>query len=286
MTRKQLKELVARGDKLWRKKLASLAEQRKPYTERIPSFWATSMMMHEDLQLCLTAPDLGVLDYLTDLSVHYLHDLRSDFRVVWTFQPNPYFSNSSVWVTLRMSEGEFEKLENPVFGTDDPEEACPEYVSEACEIHWKTPDTLKSLQEPLEVVEPITDEPDGDSDEDGPARERGSGTPKTASLDWSMFHIFMPATSALRRQIKFRILCALAWDLFEDPVKYYQNVCCTSRCCRAVFPGHPLDPTASPLGLPGPILTKVAGFPHRLSFPALDPDSTEKSLSGGMPMHW
>lgn len=73
-----------------------LYQARSLILNDIPSFWLTTMLSHPAFTFLINASDTQVLRYLNDLDVlpHPKSPHATDFDIVLTFKPNPFFSET------------------------------------------------------------------------------------------------------------------------------------------------------------------------------------------------
>jgi nucleosome assembly protein 1-like 1 len=99
--------------------LASLNEYNEPHPDSpvpdeidieklkeskgVPGFWKTAMRNSEELIRSITDEDAKVLEYLTDIRKENLEG--RNYRLVFKFAPNEYFTNQELTKTIKMSEG-------------------------------------------------------------------------------------------------------------------------------------------------------------------------------------
>lgn len=76
--------------------LRELYQARSQILNDVPSFWMTTMLSHPAFTFLINASDTQVLRYLTDLDVlpRPKSSHATDFDIVLTFKPNPFFSET------------------------------------------------------------------------------------------------------------------------------------------------------------------------------------------------
>jgi len=75
-------------------------ELRKPhYAKRsdiiakIPNFWITTFMNHPQLSLLLNEEEQRVMQHMKNLNVEEFDDIKNGYKIVLSFDSNPYFEN-------------------------------------------------------------------------------------------------------------------------------------------------------------------------------------------------
>ncbi|KAL3320857.1 hypothetical protein Ciccas_000454 [Cichlidogyrus casuarinus] len=94
-----------------------LFDQRSKLIAAIPNFWPTVFRNHPSLNGFVTPEDFEAIQYLRNIEVQEFEDIKSGYRITFTFDPNPFFSNHTL-------EKEFHVNEN-----GQPSIKCSE-------IHW------------------------------------------------------------------------------------------------------------------------------------------------------
>jgi len=86
-------------------------EIRQPYYEKrsnlikqIPHFWAVSFMNHPQFSAVITDEDEKILEYLESLIVKESEDIKSGYKIIFTFASNPYFKNSALIKQFNVNE--------------------------------------------------------------------------------------------------------------------------------------------------------------------------------------
>ncbi|ORM41309.1 Proteasome subunit beta type-4 [Babesia sp. Xinjiang] len=127
---KELNELRAKYDNLFkpiydeREKVLTTPSGDEKGTPALPKFWLTAMKNNNTLRSIIEFRDEPVLAYLSDVKAEFLEPLKQEsFRIMMTFDENPYFSNKVLTkqYTMKVIDGEVEAL---LQGT------------EATEINW------------------------------------------------------------------------------------------------------------------------------------------------------
>ncbi|GAB4823465.1 hypothetical protein N2152v2_010511 [Parachlorella kessleri] len=104
------------------------AKAEKPEEEvpaGIPGFWAAALSNHPHIEEQITEKDKEVLQYLSDVKVEQLErkegggeEEEEGFRLVFSFRPNPFFSNEQLTKTYHLGEDDGETMLSSIEGTD------------------------------------------------------------------------------------------------------------------------------------------------------------------------
>jgi len=107
---------------------------REPYYAKrgtdilaIQGFWVTAFLNHPQISALLSEEDEKALAYMESLSVKENDDIKSGYKVVFTFKENPYFSNKQIEKEIKLNED-------------------GELVGTATTIDWKPGKSLMSAQ--------------------------------------------------------------------------------------------------------------------------------------------
>lgn len=79
-------------------------EKRNSTIHAIPDFWLTAFLSHPALFDFLTEEDQKVFKYLQSLDVEDFKDVKSGYRITFTFRPNPYFEDTELVKVFRFSD--------------------------------------------------------------------------------------------------------------------------------------------------------------------------------------
>ncbi|EAN31184.1 Nucleosome assembly protein (NAP) family protein [Theileria parva strain Muguga] len=82
-------------------------------TPSLPKFWLTAMKNNKTLRRIIELHDEPVLAYLSDISAEFLEPKKQEsFKIVMTFDKNPYFTNTTLVKQYNMKslDGEVESL--------------------------------------------------------------------------------------------------------------------------------------------------------------------------------
>jgi len=84
---------------------------REPYYNKraddiaaIQAFWITAFLNHPQISALLTEEDEKALAYMENLSVKENDDIKSGYKVIFTFKENPYFTNKSLEKEIKVNE--------------------------------------------------------------------------------------------------------------------------------------------------------------------------------------
>jgi template-activating factor I len=75
-------------------------EKRAQMIAELPQFWATCFAQHGYFADILSDADLEVLAFLQQLDVVDNADIKSGFRIIFTWAENPYFTNQTLTKTF------------------------------------------------------------------------------------------------------------------------------------------------------------------------------------------
>ncbi|KAL1776310.1 SET isoform X1 [Sigmodon hispidus] len=68
-------------------------QKRSELITQIPNFWVTTFANHPQVSALLGEEDKEALHYLTRVEVTKFEDIKSDYRIEFCFDENPYFEN-------------------------------------------------------------------------------------------------------------------------------------------------------------------------------------------------
>jgi len=68
-------------------------EKRSSIISRIPKFWLTAFINHPQLSTIIEEEEEDALQYLDRLDVEEFEDIKSGYKIQFTFSENPYFSS-------------------------------------------------------------------------------------------------------------------------------------------------------------------------------------------------
>lgn len=79
--------------------------QRNAALAKIPGFWKRVLMVHPIIRGVVTEADLDIMDYLVEVDVEDYEDIKSGYRLKFTFaEGNPFFSNRVLTKELRFAD--------------------------------------------------------------------------------------------------------------------------------------------------------------------------------------
>ncbi|KAL6053778.1 hypothetical protein QOT17_017802 [Balamuthia mandrillaris] len=84
-------------------------EKRQALLRKIPKFWSVAFLNHPMIEDLATPEDQQALEALTEINVEE-HNDKEDFKIVFTFDKNPYFSNKTLWKEVRFNEEGFPEI--------------------------------------------------------------------------------------------------------------------------------------------------------------------------------
>jgi len=79
-------------------------KQRNDVIREIPEFWLRAFMNHQMLSTLLDEADQDVFKHLKELNVEDFDDVKSGFKVTFTFDANPYFKNKVLFKEFRYNQ--------------------------------------------------------------------------------------------------------------------------------------------------------------------------------------
>merc|ERR1712020_753088 len=71
-------------------------EKRSSIISRIPKFWLTAFINHPQLSTIIEEEEEDALQYLDKLDVEEFEDIKSGFKITFTFSDNPYFTTRTL----------------------------------------------------------------------------------------------------------------------------------------------------------------------------------------------
>jgi len=71
-------------------------KKRSDLISKIPSFWISVFLNHPQLSSYLDQNDENILQYLKRVDVEEHEDIKSGYRIKFTFDTNPYFENDLI----------------------------------------------------------------------------------------------------------------------------------------------------------------------------------------------
>jgi len=78
--------------------------KRQALIAKIPNFWVTAFINHPQVSSLLFEEDEEALQYMTGLEVQEFDDIKSGYKIVFTFAENPFFSNTSISKSFHVTE--------------------------------------------------------------------------------------------------------------------------------------------------------------------------------------
>jgi len=81
-------------------------DKRAGIISRIPKFWLTSLINHPQLSTMIEEDEEDCLQYLEKLEVEEFEDIKSGFKLQFSFAENPYFSTNLLSKEFRLEAGD------------------------------------------------------------------------------------------------------------------------------------------------------------------------------------
>lgn len=103
-------------------------EKRNELIKKIPNFWVTAFVNHPTLTTILEEEEEECLNYLSKLEVEEFEDIKSGYRIIFHFDPNPYFENGTLVKEFHLGS------------SGDP-------TSSSTPINWKNTELAERLKE-------------------------------------------------------------------------------------------------------------------------------------------
>jgi len=171
----------------YNKKRHPLHKKRNQIASSIPKFWLKAFMNHPTLGSLLEEEDQKVFEYLTEVEVEDSEDVKSGYKITFTFAPNPYFENTKLWKDIRY-DGAFKVTSS--------------------EIKWKEGKDLTKTPPSKPETSSSGKRKRGDDDDDDDALENSQD---------SFFCWFNPEDQDVE------IAELIRDEFWQDPVKFFQN---------------------------------------------------------------
>ncbi|KAH9512936.1 hypothetical protein Btru_037106 [Bulinus truncatus] len=70
--------------------------KRNEMIQKIPNFWWTAFTNHPQISAILTNEEVDCMQSLTSVDVEEFEDIKSGYKVTFTFRENPYFTNDKL----------------------------------------------------------------------------------------------------------------------------------------------------------------------------------------------
>jgi template-activating factor I len=71
-------------------------ENRNNLIKSIPNFWVTAFVNHPQISRIITEDEEECLHYLTKVEVEEFDDIKSGYRIKFSFDTNPFFENADI----------------------------------------------------------------------------------------------------------------------------------------------------------------------------------------------
>ncbi|XP_038136572.1 SET nuclear proto-oncogene b isoform X2 [Cyprinodon tularosa] len=114
----QASEEILKVEQKYNKLRQPFFQKRSELIAKIPNFWVTTFVNHPQVSALLGEEDEEALHYLSKVEVTEFEDIKSGYRIDFSFDENPYFENKVLSKEFNVNEG------------GDP-------VSKSTEIKWK-----------------------------------------------------------------------------------------------------------------------------------------------------
>ncbi|ESO96661.1 hypothetical protein LOTGIDRAFT_143784 [Lottia gigantea] len=123
----QASEEILKVEQKFNKSRQPFFQKRSDLIAKIPNFWFTAFVNHPQVSALLNEEDEEALQYLTKVEVQEFEDIKSGYKINFSFDTNPYFDNeiiskefhlndtgepSSKSTTIKWKSGKVELLQN------------------------------------------------------------------------------------------------------------------------------------------------------------------------------
>lgn len=78
--------------------------ERSKLIDKIPNFWVTVFVNHPQVSNLLNEDDEEMLQHLKKVDVAEFEDIKSGYKVSFTFDKNPFFKNEVLWKEFHLGE--------------------------------------------------------------------------------------------------------------------------------------------------------------------------------------
>jgi template-activating factor I len=167
-------------------------KKRSDLISKIPSFWISVFLNHPQLSSSLDQNDENILQHLKRVDVEEHDDIKSGYRIKFTFEPNPYFENDVLIKEFSV--------------TDSSETTC-----KATPIRWKN--EAKNGQSTASTSKKT----EGDGDVSTGSRKRSHDTEN--NNEHGSFFTWFSDTSGETGNDEFGEV--IKDDIFVNPLQYY-----------------------------------------------------------------
>ncbi|CAO1414774.1 unnamed protein product [Diamesa serratosioi] len=126
-------EEILKIEQRYNKLRSPFYEKRNEIINKVPNFWVTSFINHPRISSVLDEQEESVLHFMTTLHVEDFDDIKTGYKISFSFKENPYFSNDVLTKEFHLAV--------------DSNSSNPNHTSTSTPILWKEgKDLLKQLQ--------------------------------------------------------------------------------------------------------------------------------------------
>mmetsp|Transcript_26481 Transcript_26481/g.43349 ORF Transcript_26481/g.43349 Transcript_26481/m.43349 type:complete len:254 (-) Transcript_26481:126-887(-) len=178
-------EDVLEIEKKYNAKRRPLYKRRNEFLAKIPNFWQIAFSNHDMLSDLLDERDKDVLRFLTEVDVEDFDDLKTGYKITFSFDENPYFTNRSLFKEFRYT-------------------ADGDLTVKPSKIEWKPGKDLTKRED---------EDEEEDEDEDGKGGHKRDREEKDSFFKWF---------DADDQEVELGDI--IKEDLWPNPVKYFTEV--------------------------------------------------------------
>ncbi|XP_064616041.1 protein SET-like [Liolophura sinensis] len=111
----QASEEILKVEQKYNKSRQPFFQKRSELIGKIPNFWVTAFVNHPQVSALLNEEDEEALQYLTKVEVEEFEDIKSGYRINFTFESNPYFENDAISKEFHLNDtGEPSSKSTPI----------------------------------------------------------------------------------------------------------------------------------------------------------------------------
>ncbi|TRY74267.1 hypothetical protein DNTS_008996, partial [Danionella cerebrum] len=100
----QASEEILKVEQKYNKLRQPFFQKRSELIAKIPNFWVTTFVNHPQVSALLGEEDEEALHYLTRVEVTEFEDIKSGYRIDFSFGENPYFENKALSKEFHLNE--------------------------------------------------------------------------------------------------------------------------------------------------------------------------------------
>lgn len=78
--------------------------KRSDIIDKVPNFWATTLINHPQVSALLSEEDEECLQFLTKLDVEEFEDVKSGYKIIFHFSSNSFFENEVISKQFQLSQ--------------------------------------------------------------------------------------------------------------------------------------------------------------------------------------